>query len=257
MKKRVFEDEFCILQFGRNATDRLVGGELSSPPASMDLELCVSSTTANAELSMKTKTFSTFNSLNTNGSRGGRSRPPAALQLERRAMSEEKAPQEGASSRRAMSDSRRGRQSATYAELSDDEFLNTEPKDVAKGGGAAEEASDREDEHDDLCEYCHIGGELLCCDNCTNVYHLKCLEPPLQKLPPGIWNCPDCQFTCEREKCRANGGEMQCCCCGRRFHLACTGQGGALPTPHECASWTCTGCLSSFGVDKILWRRRS
>ena len=172
-------------------------------------------------------------------------------------MSEEASKEEeGASNRRAMSDSRRGRQSATYAELSDDEFLNNEPEDVAKGGGAAEEADDGEEsEHDDLCEYCHIGGELLCCDNCTNVYHLKCLEPPLQKLPPGIWNCPDCQFTCEREKCRANGGEMQCCCCGRRFHLACTGQGGALPTPHECASWTCTGCLSSFGVDKLLWRR--
>ena len=105
-----------------------------------------------------------------------------------------------------------------YDERSDDE-APLERRPPAEGRGAGQCMADQafDAEHDDLCEYCGSGGELLCCDNCTNVYHLKCLEPPLSKLPAGIWNCPDCQFTCEREGCRKDGAETQCCRCGRRF----------------------------------------
>ena len=44
------------------------------------------------------------------------------------------------------------------------------------------------------------GGRLLLCEapGCERVYHLRCLEPPLARLPPNdaYWVCPDCSSTC-------------------------------------------------------------
>jgi hypothetical protein len=31
------------------------------------------------------------------------------------------------------------------------------------------------------------------CDHCDAAYGYKCLNPPLKKLPKGVWHCPDCQ----------------------------------------------------------------
>lgn len=33
-----------------------------------------------------------------------------------------------------------------------------------------------------------------CCDGrgCKKSYHLACLNPPLDDVPPGIWHCPWC-----------------------------------------------------------------
>lgn len=36
-----------------------------------------------------------------------------------------------------------------------------------------------------VSQECHRGGQLLCCDTCTNVYHLRCLDPPLIETPRG------------------------------------------------------------------------
>jgi len=48
------------------------------------------------------------------------------------------------------------------------------------------------DLNNDQCEVCHDGGNLICCENCDNVYHLQCLVPPLSELPEGDWYCPPC-----------------------------------------------------------------
>jgi hypothetical protein len=39
--------------------------------------------------------------------------------------------------------------------------------------------------HNDLCDVCNIGGELLCCSTCNLVFHLDCVRPILTELPPG------------------------------------------------------------------------
>ena len=44
----------------------------------------------------------------------------------------------------------------------------------------------------DDCAVCGEGGELICCDGCNIPYHLKCLRPPLEKVPEGDWYCPVC-----------------------------------------------------------------
>ena len=66
-------------------------------------------------------------------------------------------------------------------------------------------------QHEDTCNVCGDDddpGKLLCCDTCPEVYHLKCLNPPLKKfvvgcvrrilellfrVPKGKWSCPRCQ----------------------------------------------------------------
>ncbi|CAH8648557.1 unnamed protein product [Dicrocoelium dendriticum] len=46
--------------------------------------------------------------------------------------------------------------------------------------------------HEDHCRFCHLSGDLLCCDGCTAVYHLRCLQPPLSVAPASNWLCPAC-----------------------------------------------------------------
>merc|ERR1712166_423438 len=48
-------------------------------------------------------------------------------------------------------------------------------------------------EHNALCQECGMGGELLCCDLCNLVYHLECLDPPMEQIPDGKWECPECK----------------------------------------------------------------
>ncbi|KAI6685811.1 hypothetical protein NL676_031724 [Syzygium grande] len=44
------------------------------------------------------------------------------------------------------------------------------------------------------CCICKLGGKLLCCDGagCQKYYHLSCLDPPLNDVPPGVWHCLAC-----------------------------------------------------------------
>lgn len=47
-------------------------------------------------------------------------------------------------------------------------------------------------DHNDLCEVCSHGGNLLCCDTCSLVFHTKCLRPELKEIPEGDWSCQFC-----------------------------------------------------------------
>ncbi|OQR69524.1 nucleosome-remodeling factor subunit NURF301-like, partial [Tropilaelaps mercedesae] len=48
-------------------------------------------------------------------------------------------------------------------------------------------------QHDDHCRVCYKLGDLLCCEQCSAVYHLSCLEPPLETVPLEDWVCPICR----------------------------------------------------------------
>jgi hypothetical protein len=69
---------------------------------------------------------------------------------------------------------------------------STEPnagrENATKKGGR----SNSFDDHDEICEVCEKGGDLLCCDTCTLVFHLKCIRPKLSTVPKGSWSCPHC-----------------------------------------------------------------
>jgi nucleosome-remodeling factor subunit BPTF len=41
--------------------------------------------------------------------------------------------------------------------------------------------------YDDHCRVCHRLGNLLCCETCPAVYHLECVDPPLEDVPSEDW----------------------------------------------------------------------
>ena len=44
-------------------------------------------------------------------------------------------------------------------------------------------------QHNDLCEVCNTGGELLMCSTCNLVFHLQCVRPKMDDVPPGTSDC--------------------------------------------------------------------
>lgn len=63
----------------------------------------------------------------------------------------------------------------------------------------------RPQDHNDLCEVCSHGGDLLCCDTCSLVFHTKCLRPELKEVPEGDFYC---QF-CIADSPNVSAGEFQ------------------------------------------------
>ena len=47
-------------------------------------------------------------------------------------------------------------------------------------------------QHNDLCEVCNTGGELLMCSTCNLVFHLQCVRPKMDEAPPDSWVCAYC-----------------------------------------------------------------
>ena len=58
--------------------------------------------------------------------------------------------------------------------------------------GSPDSKKPRNDEHNEVCEVCEKGGDLLCCDTCNLVFHLACLRPKLSVIPKGKWSCAHC-----------------------------------------------------------------
>jgi len=61
--------------------------------------------------------------------------------------------------------------------------------------GEEEGGDGYETDHQDYCEVCQQGGEIILCDTCPRAHHLVCLEPELDKAPEGKWSCPHCVST--------------------------------------------------------------
>ncbi|XP_019116871.1 chromodomain-helicase-DNA-binding protein 3 isoform X1 [Larimichthys crocea] len=66
-------------------------------------------------------------------------------------------------------------------------------KNLLSPGPGEEEGDGYETDHQDYCEVCQQGGEIILCDTCPRAYHLVCLEPELDKAPEGKWSCPHCE----------------------------------------------------------------
>ncbi|XP_031440481.1 chromodomain-helicase-DNA-binding protein 5 isoform X2 [Clupea harengus] len=155
-----------------------------------------------------------------------------------------------------------------------------------------EEGEGYETDHQDYCEVCQQGGEIILCDTCPRAFHLVCLEPELEKAPAGKWSCPHCEkegiqweakeedfeeFEEEAEEppetvaageeeedddhmefCRVckDGGELLCCdSCTSSYHIHCLNP----PLPEiPNGEWLCPRCTCppiKGRVQKILhWR---
>uniref|UniRef100_A0A8C2JVY0 Chromodomain helicase DNA binding protein 5 n=1 Tax=Cyprinus carpio TaxID=7962 RepID=A0A8C2JVY0_CYPCA len=82
-----------------------------------------------------------------------------------------------------------------------------------------EDGDGYETDHQDYCEVCQQGGEIILCDTCPRAYHLVCLDPELEKAPEGKWSCPHCEkegiqwevveWLCPRCMCPPLKGKVQ------------------------------------------------
>lgn len=63
----------------------------------------------------------------------------------------------------------------------------------ASGASVAEGEGGYETDHQDYCEVCQQGGEIILCDTCPRAYHLVCLDPEMEEAPEGVWSCPHCE----------------------------------------------------------------
>ncbi|XP_060948241.1 chromodomain-helicase-DNA-binding protein 4-like isoform X1 [Limanda limanda] len=148
----------------------------------------------------------------------------------------------------------------------------------------AEEGDGYETDHQDYCEVCQQGGEIILCDTCPRAYHMVCLDPDMEKAPEGTWSCPHCEkegiqweareevseaeedpVEAEMEEddhhmefCRVckDGGELLCCdSCPSSYHIHCLNP----PLPEiPNGEWICPRCTCApmkGKIQKILtWR---
>ena len=47
----------------------------------------------------------------------------------------------------------------------------------------------------EICGQADNWAQLLLCDGCNTGYHMKCLTPPLFRIPDQAWLCPSCRIT--------------------------------------------------------------
>ncbi|XP_064459559.1 chromodomain-helicase-DNA-binding protein Mi-2 homolog isoform X3 [Ornithodoros turicata] len=123
-------------------------------------------------------------------------------------------------------------------------------KTTASFPGSDAENDGYETDHQDYCEVCQQGGEIILCDTCPRAYHLVCLEPELEEPPEGKWSCPHCEGEGIQEQeedehmefCRVckDGGELLCCdSCPAAFHTFCLNPPlKNVPT----GKWNCPRC---------------
>lgn len=124
-------------------------------------------------------------------------------------------------------------------------------------------------EHQDYCDVCQQGGEIILCETCPKAFHLVCLDPELDEAPEGKWSCANCEAEGpqaqeeqdddeHQEFCRIckDGGELLCCdSCPFAYHTYCLDPPlSELPE----TSWTCSRCSCPalpYKVARILsWR---
>ncbi|XP_071656226.1 chromodomain-helicase-DNA-binding protein 3 isoform X4 [Patagioenas fasciata] len=153
-----------------------------------------------------------------------------------------------------------------------------------KKKGPDDEGDGYETDHQDYCEVCQQGGEIILCDTCPRAYHLVCLDPELDRAPEGRWSCPHCekegvQWEAKDEEeeeeeeeeegekeeeddhmeyCRVckDGGELLCCdACVSSYHIHCLNP--PLPEVPN-GEWLCPRCTCPVlkgRVQKILYWR--
>ncbi|XP_070766206.1 E3 ubiquitin-protein ligase TRIM33 isoform X2 [Enoplosus armatus] len=66
-----------------------------------------------------------------------------------------------------------------------------------KGGralaGTGNSGGKEDDPNEDWCAVCINGGDLLCCDRCPKVFHMKCHVPTIKIFPKGDFLCTFCR----------------------------------------------------------------
>ena len=111
-----------------------------------------------------------------------------------------------------------------------------------------------EDKHDYDCAVCSMRGDLVCCDGCTKVYHVRCV-PALMRdgVPDGDWFCPSCDASKEDKHdydcavCSMRGDLVCCDGCTKVYHVRCVPALMRDGVPD--GDWFCPSCDASKGLE--------
>uniref|UniRef100_A0A1Y1JUG4 Bromodomain adjacent to zinc finger domain protein 1A n=1 Tax=Photinus pyralis TaxID=7054 RepID=A0A1Y1JUG4_PHOPY len=79
----------------------------------------------------------------------------------------------------------------------------------------SENESEESFDENDTCSKCRTGGTLLCCDNCPDMFHVECAEPPLRRVPRGKWFCHNCKLHLSDDAQRSGNISNQRRCAAR------------------------------------------
>ncbi|KAM2614134.1 hypothetical protein TB2_028790 [Malus domestica] len=121
-------------------------------------------------------------------------------------------------------------------------------------------------ENDYICIVCHIGGDLILCDQCPSSFHKKCLG--LKAVPEGDWFCSSCRcgicghmnFKQEKE----SESIMDDCCvltcgqCEHKNHKGCLRKRGANENVSDPkGNWFCSKSCKKifFSLDELLGKQ--
>lgn len=69
----------------------------------------------------------------------------------------------------------------------------TETKGSGSSAAAGNSGGKDDDPNEDWCAVCINGGDLLCCDRCPKVFHMKCHVPTIKIFPKGDFLCTFCR----------------------------------------------------------------
>ncbi|XP_029291565.1 E3 ubiquitin-protein ligase TRIM33 isoform X2 [Cottoperca gobio] len=69
----------------------------------------------------------------------------------------------------------------------------TETKGAGALAGKGHSGWKEDDPNEDWCAVCINGGDLLCCDRCPKVFHMKCHVPTIKIFPTGDFLCTFCR----------------------------------------------------------------
>ncbi|CAD5223983.1 unnamed protein product [Bursaphelenchus okinawaensis] len=132
-----------------------------------------------------------------------------------------------------------------------------------------------QEDHQDFCDICQQGGEIILCDGCPKAYHKICLD--VEDIPDGTWYCtscvengvPDQDSNGKKEKdqppgnmdncliCK-EGGFLLCCeSCPNSYHAYCLTP-PLEELPDQADPWHCPFCTVEETAHKphkvISWR---
>ncbi|KAJ8771052.1 hypothetical protein K2173_023377 [Erythroxylum novogranatense] len=121
----------------------------------------------------------------------------------------------------------------------------------------------RKDKHhqaeqsDEICSICHVGGDLILCDQCPSSFHITCLG--LEDVPDGEWFCPSCccqicgHFKCEENvQPSAEVSMLSCDQCLDKYHLRCLKNRADIKMRRE--NWFCSNICENihFGLQNLM-----
>ena len=75
---------------------------------------------------------------------------------------------------------------------------------LQKGEKPPDHLEKEEDCHDQYCHVCKHKGLVVLCDFCELVFHLDCVNPPLDEIPEDDWKCPVCKVSESRVRNKAS-----------------------------------------------------